>query len=253
MTGETHRAGGMLISVIGFTMLKNNNMLLPDVNEFLQWLIIYPFCMWGSTASDLDHNWNSCPSKDIPSWFINKALHITEPVYKKLDEKLSGNEKKSSMSYKISKFFCARHRSWQTHSDLTFVSIIFFLYMLVNGRIGIFNAKDTMFLTLILTGVCLGVASHFILDMLTPEGVWNTLVVLINRFIFKGKLPRYFERWHFVPKLRCFATDSKWEDFVCKVLKIATVVSVLYLFAFVIFKEQFNSLISLIPYRIEFM
>lgn len=253
MTGETHRAGGMLVSIVGFTLLKKNNMLLPDVNEFLQWLVIYPFCMWGSTASDLDHNWNSCPSKDIPSWFINKALHITEPVYKKLDEKLSSKEKKSSMSYKISRFLCARHRSWQTHSDLTFVSIILFLYLLINGKIGIFNAKDTMFLTLILTGICLGVAAHFILDMLTPEGVWNTLVVLLNRFIFKNKLPRRLEKWHFVPKLKCFATDSKWEDFIYKVLKIATVVSVIYLLLFVVFRTQFLSLFSLFPYRIEFL
>ena len=85
MTGKTHKMGGMLMSVVGFTVLKNNGLLLANVNEGLQWLMIYPFCMWGSIASDLDHHWDSCPSKDIPSWFVHKALHITEPAYKKLD------------------------------------------------------------------------------------------------------------------------------------------------------------------------
>ena len=43
MTGKTHRAGGILCSIIGFAILKEKGLLLPDVNEGLQWLIIYPF------------------------------------------------------------------------------------------------------------------------------------------------------------------------------------------------------------------
>ena len=115
MTGKTHKMGGMLVSVVGFTLLKNNGLLQPDVNQGIQWLMMYPFCMWGSIASDLDHHWESCPSKDIPSWFVHKALHITEPVYRRLDNSLSGKQKKSSIAYKIAKFFTARHRSWHTH------------------------------------------------------------------------------------------------------------------------------------------
>lgn len=252
MTGKTHKMGGMLISVVGFTMLKNNGLLLPDVNEGLQWLAMYPFCMWGSIASDLDHHWDSCPSKDIPSWFVHKALHITEPVYRRLDDNMSGQQKNSSLLYKFSKFFTARHRSWQTHSDLTFVAMLYLLYSLMSGKFGFFNQNDVLLLTLMLTGVCLGIVAHFILDLLTPEGVWNTIVVLLNRFILKGKLPRRFEKWHFVPKMRCFATGSSWEDFVYKVLRVLTVVSVVYLLVSVFFPSQFNYLIDLIPYRLEF-
>lgn len=246
MTGKTHKMGGMLVSVVGFTVLKKNGLLLPDVNEGIQWLAMYPFCMWGSIASDLDHHWDSCPSKDIPSWFVHKALHITEPVYKRLDNKLSNSEKKSSILYKTSKFLTARHRSWQTHSDLTFVAMLWLLYSLVNGKFSIFTSTDILLLTFMLTGVCLGIVAHFILDLLTPEGVWNTIVVLINRFILKGKLPRHYEKWHFVPKMKCFATGSSWEDFVYKVLRVLTIIAVVYLLF-----DVFN-LFDLIPYRIEF-
>jgi len=252
MTGKTHKMGGMLMSVVGFTVLKNNGLLLANVNEGLQWLMIYPFCMWGSIASDLDHHWDSCPSKDIPSWFVHKALHITEPAYKKLDSTLDNKSKKCSLLYKFSKFFTARHRSWQTHSDLTFVFMLWLLYSIMHGKFTVFNHNDILLLTLVLTGICLGIVAHFVLDLLTPEGVWNTFAVLLNRFVLKGKLPRHFEKWHFVPKMRCFATGSSWEDFIYKVLRVLTVVSVVYLLITVFFPSQISYLIDLIPYRLEY-
>ena len=252
MTGKTHKMGGMLISAVGFTLLKNNGLLLSDVNEGLQWLVMYPFCMWGSVASDLDHHWESCPSKDIPSWFVNKALHITEPVYKSLDSSLSSSAKKTNMLYKVSKFLTARHRSWQTHSDLTFVFMLYLLYSIMHGKFLMFNSNDIILLTLIMTGICLGIVAHFILDLLTPQGVWNTVAVLLNRFILHGRLPRRFEKWHFVPNMRCFATDSDWEGFIYKVLRVMTVVSVVYLLISVFFPSQISYLFDLIPYRLEY-
>lgn len=252
MTGKTHKMGGMFISVVGFSLLKKNGLLIPDVNEGLQWLAMYPFCMWGSIASDLDHHWDSCPSKDIPSWFVHKALHITNPVYKHLDDKLSGSEKKHSVPYKVTRFLSSRHRSWQTHSDLTFVLMLYLLVSIMNGRFAIFSQTDILLLTLMLTGVCLGVVAHFILDLLTPEGVWNSVVVVLNRFIFKGKIPRRFEKWHFVPKMKCFATGSSWEDFIYKLLKFLTVVSVIYLLVTIFFSSELKSLVDMIPYTIEF-
>lgn len=249
MTGKTHKMGGMFISVVGFSMLRNNGLLSPDMSEGLQWLVMYPFCMWGSIASDLDHHWDSCPSKDIPSWFIHKLLHITEPVYRRLNNKMSDSQKKSSLVYKVSRFFNARHRSWQTHSDLTFVMMLYLLYSIISGRFEFFNQTDILVLTLVITGICLGIVAHFILDLLTPEGVWNTIAVLLNKFILKGKLPRNLEKWHFVPKMKCFATGSSWEDFIYKVLKFLTVISVVYLLVSVFFPSY---LIDLLPYRLEF-
>ncbi len=80
MTGKTHRQGGMLCSLVGFALLKQNGLLNPEVNELVQLLVMYPFCVWGSVASDLDHEWDSAPTKGYPDFVINKALHITKPL-----------------------------------------------------------------------------------------------------------------------------------------------------------------------------
>ena len=34
MTGKTHKAGGMLVSIVGFAILREKGLLLPDVNQF---------------------------------------------------------------------------------------------------------------------------------------------------------------------------------------------------------------------------
>ena len=65
--------------------------------------------------------------------------------------------------------------------------------------------------------------------MLTPEGVWVSWLVLLNRF---GRLfyPRFNlpEKIHFVPHMRMFVTGSNWELFVRRVLKISTVIALLW-------------------------
>ena len=43
MTGKTHKAGGMLCTIVGFTILKENGLLINNVNEGVQWLMMYPF------------------------------------------------------------------------------------------------------------------------------------------------------------------------------------------------------------------
>ena len=118
MTGKTHKVGGMLCAVSGFILLRNSNMLLPNVNEFIQLAVMYPFAMWGSTAPDLDHHWESCPDKTLPNYVVNKALHITKPLMKLTESN------KSSGVYKFAKMMNASHRSWQTHSDLTLLLVI---------------------------------------------------------------------------------------------------------------------------------
>jgi hypothetical protein len=229
MTGKTHRAGGMLCSIIGFEILRQKGLLLPDVNEGVQWLVMYPFTMWGSIASDLDHHWDSCPDKSYPSWFINKALHITAPIKKSLDKTLNESQKKHNPVYKVADFLNASHRSWQTHSDLTLIAMIYLLHLIIAGKFTSLGTLDISILTLILTGVCLGVVAHFILDVLTPEGVWITGLVILNRIVRlvnpRLKIP---EKLHIVPHQKFFATGGKWEEFVNKVLKIATIVAIVW-------------------------
>lgn len=249
MTGKTHKMGGMLVSLVGFAILREKGLLLPNVNEGLQWLVMYPFTMWGSIASDLDHHWDSCPQKDYPSKMVNMALHITKPVQKSLDKTLSEKEKKKNLVYKISDLFNAKHRSWQTHSDLTLISMIALLWCTFSGMIPSLGAVDMTILTLVLTGICLGIIAHFILDVLTPEGIWLTILVILNKLL-KLFNPRINipQKLHLVPHKEFFATGGKWEKLVQKVLKVATVVAVLW-FLYVLLEPWIS---TIIPYKIEF-
>lgn len=249
MTGKTHRAGGMLCSIVGFAILQQKGLLLPNVNEGVQWLVMYPFTMWGSIASDLDHHWDSCPDKSYPSWFINKALHITAPIQKSLDKTLSSSQKKHNPIYSLAKTFNASHRSWQTHSDLTLWCMLLLMHLLIQGKFTVFNGIDISILTLILTGVCLGVVAHFILDVLTPEGVWIIPLVVLNKVV-KLVNPRINipMKLHLVPHKKFFATGEKWEVFVQKVLKVATIIAILWFLGNLLIP----SVMKQIPYSISF-
>ena len=216
MTGKTHRAGGFLCSVVGFALLKENGLLLPNVNEGLQWLMMYPFCMWGSVASDLDHHWMSSPMKDPPSYVVNKLLHATAPLQKALDKT---GDKKSGL-YKFAKTFNASHRSWQTHSDLTLILMFMLLLAVLNNSFGL-GAVDALLLRIVMMGVSLGVIAHFILDMLTTEGVTSV-------------------DW------TCFSTSGAWENWVNKLLKVLNILAMIYLL------WNIFGLGNLFPYQITF-
>lgn len=221
MTGKTHRAGGFLCSVVGFALLRENNLLLPNVNEGLQWLMMYPFCMWGSVASDLDHHWQSCPMKDPPSYVVNKLLHLTAPVQKSLEK---AGDKKSGV-YKVAKTFNASHRSWQTHSDLTLFVMIGLLIAVLNNNFGL-GQIDAMFVRVVALGIVLGVIAHFILDMLTTDGVDSLALQVIGKLLHIKKFPK---KLRFVPKWHCFATSGSWELWVNKVLKVLNIIAMAYL------------------------
>ena len=241
MTGKTHRQGGMLVSIIGFALLRENGLLLPDVNVGLQWLVMYPFCYWGSTASDLDHHWDSCPSKDYPSWMINKLLHITKPiedsmeathnVAKKLHVGNSSTKKlNSNVIYKVSKLLNAKHRSWQTHSELFLFVMLYLLDCVMQGRFTALGAVDTAILSLVIMGVVIGVIAHLFLDCLTPDGITLVGCCIINNFLKTSKVKlRLPETFKLVPRKQFFATDGKWEHFIQWLLKLGTVLSLLYL------------------------
>lgn len=249
MTGKTHRAGGMLVSILGFAVLREKGLLLQGVNEGLQWLVIYPFTMWGSVASDLDHTWESCPIHDYPSRLVNMALHITKPVKKFLDKTLTEGDKKHNIVYKVADLFNASHRSWQTHSDLTLFLMLYLLYCVFSDKFVGFSAVDTMIATLVLTGICMGIIAHFILDSITSEGVWLISLVILEKVlkIFNPRIniPKVFR---LVPKKKYFSVGGEWEKKVQKVLNVATKVALVWFFYVLI--SPFLS--ELIPFQIEF-
>lgn len=192
MTGKTHRLGGVVVCLGGYMALQSNNMLLPNVDPILQLAVIYPFAIYGSTVSDLDHHWQSAPSKDPISWIINKLLHIAP---------------KSRNT-----FVNAKHRSWQTHSDL-------FLFLMILAGIILFNTSTTGFdqalIRLIFTGLIFGIISHLILDMLTPQGIWSILLVGIKKLFGVRGMPVKLD---LVPDTSFFSTDGPWEHGVRIVL-----------------------------------
>lgn len=222
MQRDTHRMGGMFFSAVGFVLLKDNGLLLQDVNLFTQWLLIYPFCQWGSTSLDLDHHWASCPSKDYPSYMINKALHLTRPIEKKTESN------KSSNIYKLSHALNARHRSWQTHSEFILVILLLVMSSLMHGRFFNLGAVDVAVLRLALTGLCLGTIAHLFLDMLTTDGIHLLVGKIVNKLLFKGNhvLP---EHLRLVPKKVHFFSSEKWEKIAYKIMRLLTVLSVIYM------------------------
>ena len=250
MTGKTHEAGGVLCSVIGFAILKKQGLLIPDMSEALQWLVMYPFCIWGSIASDLDHNPDSIPRKDIASKVVNKALHITHPIVKVIEKHTTEAERKHNPIYRISKFLDAKHRSWQTHSDLTLVAMILLLYFVQHGKLSFLTPVDISVASLILMAITTGIVAHFVLDIITPEGVWFTPFAILNGIIrlFNPHLKVFPEKIHLVPHKEFFATGGKWEEFIRKVLKVATVLSILWF----TFNLIYPIVAEYLPYQITF-
>lgn len=221
MTGKTHRAGGMLCCFIGYSILQQKGLLVKDVNPLLQATVMYPFALWGSTMSDLDHHAESAPSKDIISVCINRVLHLTTNARK--------------VNPNIDKFgiLDAKHRSWQTHS---FEFLAIFIYLFYQCVFVLQQTNNVIILRMVTAGLTLGVISHIILDMLTPEGIWCILFVITNK-VTNSKLP---EKIHIVPKSKFFATDGPWEKLIRVVLWVANFIYLLYLIY----------LVS--PYRITF-
>lgn len=224
MTGKTHRVGGMLCVLGGFTYLESKGLLLRNVNPLLQLTVMYPFALYGSIVSDLDHNANSIPSKDIVSVAINRVLHLTSD----LNESTGGRNK-------VFGILDAKHRSWQTHSDLFLVALMYALYqMVMETKLA---TVESVIWSLVGMGFILGVISHLVLDMITPEGIWSFILVGISKVTGKKLIPK---KLRLVPDSKFFSTGGPWESLVRNILWICCVV-------------LFIRLIYLMtPYRITF-
>lgn len=219
MTGKTHRVGGMLCVLGGYTLLDSKGLLLGNVSPLVQLLVMYPFALYGSTVSDLDHNLQSIPSKDIISLAINKILHLSSNVIHTVD-------KGSSLENFLS-IFNAKHRSWQTHSDL------FLLFMLIASSY-ILNisstSADTAIIRLVSMGLILGIISHLFLDMLTPEGIWCIGLFVFSKVVKNKSIP---QKISLVPHSKFFKTGGAWESIVrcvmwvmCFIFSIRIVLSI---------------------------
>ena len=230
MTSKTHKKGGLVASIVGFYILKKYGLLLGNVDETLQLLIMYPFTQWGSTACDLDHCWDNCPSRDTASWLINKGLHLTTKTRDVMQDTLHISNKR--FLYRLLGIFDASHRSWQTHSDITILTSVGFIVMLLSGKFfSMLPPVDSVLLILISMGILIGVIAHFLLDMLTPSGIHLMTLKGINNLIsklLKRKVKLLPEKIRLVPDSPFFATGGNWESIVSKVLSALKVVLVAF-------------------------
>jgi len=238
MSGDTHEAGGMLVSILGFGFLKYNNLLLPDVSPLLQLVVMYPFVMWGSVAPDFDHHWASCPKKDYPARIVHTVLHATAPIGRRLDKKLTKKQKRESKLYKLCEIFYAKHRSWQTHSDLTVALLVLLEWLLMVGKINVGTVGLPISL-LVVTGIIFGVLAHLFLDMLNPDGIHSVLFELINKVVPVG-----FKRLSLVPDKEYYTTGGAWELRVRKLLVRLTYIALLWLLVVLI--------LPYLPYEVTF-
>lgn len=237
MTGKTHRVGGMLGGLVGFSLLKSQGMLVSGVSEPLQLVMMYASSMYGSILSDMDHEWESCPTHDAMSWVLWKVLHLTTPIRRFLSK---GGKIRKWLYKKLKlplEFFDSKHRSWQTHSDLVLLLIV---WLTVNLPKKIGTSIDGMLITIIGEGILFGLISHLFLDMLTTDGIWSFLLAPLKLLmpVDKKDIKEHLVRLSLVPKdVKFFTTkdsNSPWEK-VCRwimnVFIIIFAVRILYLWS----------------------
>lgn len=155
MTYRTHKAAGCLAMFITFQLMLNKYMLSPDINPFLQLMVMYPAASFGSIAPDDDLA--SCPEKTPLNLVLNKLVRMTG----------------------------AKHRSWQTHSLLISVTLCYIGVEIALNMQDVLNPVSVTILRLIIMGFTVGLLSHFAMDLLNPEGIWLLPGVRIH--IFNGE------------------------------------------------------------------
>lgn len=218
MQGPTHRMGGVVSCFAGYVYLNKTGQTLNEVEPLVQLLIMYPFSIWGSTCSDLDHHpgklseqlnplnekaGNSLPSKDPVSRGISLILHATGRLHKLYPKN------------KLFGVLDSKHRSWQTHSELPLVLTILGL-LAVTTYLPYIGSATAIILQLVLVGLMFGVIAHLILDLLTPEGLPFATGLLFNTLLGRKVLPSKIKIIPFIPPSKqgqpgFFSTGGTWE------------------------------------------
>lgn len=220
MLGKTHRAGGAVAALGGYIILKDKGYLVQDITPVVQLAVMYPFAMWASIAPDLDHHADIIPAKDPISKGFNWVLHIFNEPAKKVDAAVGMFTRKKTMFQKMISALACKHRSWQTHSDLT-IATMFYLYWRI---LRLPPTVENTVITLVMTGLILGFISHIVLDMMTTAGI----PTVIGRTISKV-LPFNIRNLRIVPKTSMFGTDTPYENYVRKLLTFISMVLLLYI------------------------
>lgn len=205
MEGKTHVIGGISAALTGTLLSQNGVTVTPlwggegmshtltafeyTTACFTVLVSTYVFSMVGAKIPDQDHNARAMPYRDPLGKLVWRALHPGSmiPALKRFD---------------------AKHRSWQTHSDLTLLVLLGANIALYSGMLPIpANSPIGGIWSIIFLGLSLGVFSHLFLDTITKEGVWLVVFGVIPNKIFRARvLP---EKFRLVPKRsKYFKTGS---------------------------------------------
>lgn len=232
MQGATHRRGGELAALASGVLMMRAGYVLDNIHPLIQFVAMYPFAQYGAKWGDLDHHRGSIPFQDAVSVAMHKVLHLTTGVRKRM--------KKGTLTYKLLGLFDAKHRSWQTHSDLTLILFLgLTVYLSGTANSGLNNQEALM--RLIGTGFSLGVAAHIILDCLTPEGCWSVAGLFLKQFLGVKGVPTKFS---FVPDKHYFATGGPWERKVNSVMKWVCYALLLWLMIEIFYGDPVSTLIN---------
>lgn len=189
MVAKTHRIAGSVIAMGSYMYFRSKGMVGQELNsEVIEFLAFYASAYYGSVFPDIDHHGDSNPCKDPLSMMINRTLHLTS------------SRRKKGKKNGILGIFDARHRSWQTHSELPLILIIIALSFMQMG-----------FGYMMLFGFGVGVFAHILMDLQTSGGVPVFLFMLVNKILGKKILP---EKIRLVPRWKFFKTDEKFEEWV---------------------------------------
>lgn len=227
MQGKTHNVGGIVAGLGTYIVLRENNLLPASevVNPLLQLIMMYPAAIWGATAPDQDHGYTSIPMRDPLSYLLWFILHIPNMIYNNMDKARQrlGLRKKSVLQRFVGIFRC-NHRSYQTHSDIT---ILFLIWLVTKVVLKLDpNVPQNTLIILIGSGMLVGFLSHVFLDLCTTDGIPSIILMVLTSWLPKKLRIRKIS---LVFGSSFFSTDSLYEKYVRKLLNKVSYLMMTYI------------------------
>lgn len=211
MMGKTHRQLGAMVAMSWFLYLKSVGGLDPGISNVAELVTMYGASYYGAVFPDVDQVGEASPVSDPLSILINKTIHLTSPIRRRMRDM----KKDKGFIYKVLGLLDARHRSWQTHSEVPLLLLWLATTFIRGGLVGV-----------MVLGFALGYLSHVVGDLLSVGG-WNILSFkVMNKVLKREILP---EKIRLVPKTKFFVTDGAFEH---GAFRVAVVVN--YVLALVI-------------------
>lgn len=188
MTAKTHVLGSMSLALGGYILMDKGGLLIPDVEPLIQLGIILPYSVWASTVPDLDQAHDSVAQSSPINLLIQRFFKIVK----------------------------AGHRSVKSHVAPAFISLATYLALAFNMIGRNLNGTEITILALAVLGITAGLVSHFLLDIMTRDGI---TIGKVNIRV--------------VPDTALFGAGTDYERIVRRLLYVLTTV----LFIYILFRE----------------